>query len=150
MINDCKQFFSRVGAFDDWNYQSLAVAKINPPVSAAEAEGLKAWSRIYEVASHSRCTDCHTGANDRSIWSGPSHGKTRPHGVNIRAGESRIGAEYTPCQTCHTTKDEDWDNANAMLHAAPSVAIAWQLAPVEVDRFGRSSIEICEQLGDRA
>lgn len=129
---------------------ALAEVDITPPAAATEAEGLEAWARIYEVASHPRCSNCHTGASDRPMWSGPSYGKTRVHGMNIRAGESRIGAEYIPCQTCHTTKSEDWDNANAMPHTAPRVAMFWQLAPVEADWFGRSSVQICEQLRDPA
>ena len=129
---------------------ALAEVDISPPAVATEAEGLEAWARIYEVASHPRCSNCHTGASDRPMWSGPSYGKTRVHGMNIRAGESRIGAEYIPCQTCHTTKSEDWDNANAMPHTAPRVAMFWQLAPVEADCFGRSSVQICEQLRDPA
>ena len=127
---------------------ALAEVDLTPPATATEAEGLEAWDRIYEVASHPRCSNCHTGASDRPMWSGPSYGATRPHGMNIRAGESRMGIEYVPCQTCHTTKDEDWSNANAMPHAAPRVAMFWQLAPVEADWFGRSSVEICEQLRD--
>lgn len=127
---------------------ALAEVDINPPASATEAEGLDAWNRIFEVASHPRCSNCHVGESDRPMWSGPSYGVPRPHGMNIRAGDSRMGVEYVPCQTCHTTKDEDWENANAMPHAAPRVAMFWQLAPVEADWFGRSSIEICEQLRD--
>lgn len=127
---------------------AMAEVEINPPASATEAEGLEAWGRIYEVASHPRCANCHTGASDIPMWSGPSYGKARPHGMNIRAGDSRIGAEFIPCQTCHTTKDEDWENANTMPHAAPRVAAFWQLAPVEADWFGRSSVEICTQLRD--
>jgi hypothetical protein len=127
---------------------ALAEVDITPPASATEAEGLAAWDRIYEVASHPRCANCHTGASDRPMWSGPSYGRTRPHGMNIRAGESRIGAEYIPCQTCHTTKDADWDNANSVPHAAPRVAMFWHLAPVEAEWFGRSTVEICEQLRD--
>jgi hypothetical protein len=127
---------------------AFAEVDITPPASATEAEGLDAWSRIYEVASHPRCANCHTGPSDRPMWSGPSYGTTRPHGMNIRAGDSRMGVEYVPCQTCHTTKDEDWGNANLMPHAAPRVAMFWQLAPIEADWFGRSSIEICEQLRD--
>ena len=98
-----------------------AEVEIDPPASATETEGLEAWSRIYEVASHPRCANCHTGASDRPMWSGPSYGQTRPHGMNIRAGESRIGAEHLLCSTCHTSKDEDWDDANTMPHAAPSL-----------------------------
>ena len=127
---------------------AFAEVDLTPPASATEAEGLEAWARIYDVASHPRCANCHVGESERPMWSGPSYGKTRAHGMNIRAGESRMGVEHLPCQTCHTTKDEDWDNANAMPHSAPRVAAFWQLAPVEADWFGRSSIEICEQLRD--
>ncbi|WP_421701084.1 hypothetical protein [Aliiroseovarius sp.] len=125
-----------------------AEVDLTPPASATKAEGLDAWNRIYEVASHPRCANCHTGPSDRPMWSGPSYGQPRPHGMNIQAGESRIGAEYVLCQTCHTTKDEDWENANAVPHAAPRVAAFWQLAPVEAHWFGRSSVEICQQLRD--
>ena len=128
--------------------QVFAEVDLTPPTSATAAEGLEAWGRIFEVTSHPRCANCHTGESDRPMWSGPSYGKTRPHGMNIRAGESRIGAEFISCQTCHTTKDTDWENANTTPHAAPRVAMFWQLAPVEADWFGRSSVEICEQLRD--
>ena len=116
--------------------------------SVSVDDGLAAWGRIFEVASHPRCANCHTGPSDRPMWSGATYGETRPHGMNIRAGESRIGAEYLLCSTCHTTKDEDWDNANAVAHAAPRVAMGWQLAPVEAHWFGRTSEEICAQLRD--
>lgn len=123
---------------------------ITPPAegSVSTDAGLAAWSRIYEVTSHPRCANCHTGASDRPMWSGPSYGETRPHGMNIRAGESRIGAEYLPCATCHTTKVEDWDKANATPHAAPRVAMGWALAPVEAHWFGQTSEQICAQLRD--
>ena len=127
---------------------AVAEVDITPPASATLSEGLDAWARIYEVTSHPRCSNCHTGESDRPMWSGPSYGRTRPHGMNIQAGESRIGAEHILCSTCHTTKSEDWDNANAMPHATPRVAMNWQLAPVEAAWFGRSSVEICEQLRD--
>jgi len=121
---------------------------IAPPVegSVTREAGLDAWSRIYEVTSHPRCANCHTGASDRPMWSGPSYGATRVHGMNIRAGESRMGIEYLPCATCHTTKDRDWQNANAVPHAAPRVAMGWALAPPEAHWFGRSSDQICAQL----
>lgn len=64
-----------------------------PPAegSVTQAQGLEAWDRIYQVASHPRCANCHTGASDRPMWSGPSYGKTRPHGMNIRAGALGLG-----------------------------------------------------------
>jgi len=78
---------------------------IAPPAdgSVSRADGLAAWDRIYQVASHPRCANCHVGESDRPMWSGPTYGKARPHGMNVQAGESRIGAETIPCRTCHVT-----------------------------------------------
>ena len=121
---------------------------IEPPAegSVSQEQGLAAWSRIFEVTSHPRCANCHTGPSDRPMWSGPSYGKTRVHGMNIQAGNSRIGAETILCSTCHTNKSEDWDNANNTPHAAPRVAMSWLLAPVDAHWFGRTTQQICEQL----
>lgn len=115
-----------------------------------KAEALSAWDRIYEVASHPRCSNCHVGPSNLPMWSGPSYGKARPHGMNVNAGESRIGVETILCSTCHTTKSEDWENANATAHMAPRVAASWRLPPVEAEWFGKSSLEICQQLRDPA
>lgn len=109
-------------------------------------DGLAAWDRIYEVVSHPRCSNCHVGPSDRPMWSGPSYGRTRPHGMNIRAGESRIGAETLPCRTCHVSSGAQ--TAPSHPRSAPQVADAWRLAPVEADWFGRSSAFICAQLRD--
>lgn len=119
---------------------------INPPAagSVSREEGLDAWSRIYEVTSHPRCSNCHVGADNIPMWSGPSYGKARPHGMNINAGDSRIGAEYLQCSACHAYRE----GANDMPHAAPQVAMNWQLAPVEAEWFGKSTTEICNQLRD--
>lgn len=120
--------------------------EIIPPAegSVSQQEALVAWGRIYEVASHPRCSNCHVGAENRPMWSGPSYGRTRPHGMNIDAGESRIGAETLLCSTCHAYRE----GGNDMPHAAPQVAMNWQLAPVEAAWFGKSSDEICNQLRD--
>jgi len=80
------------------------------------------------------------------MWSGPSYGKARPHGMNVNAGESRIGAEYVLCSTCHAYRE----GGNDMPHAAPQVAMNWQLAPAEAEWFGKASAEICNQLRDPA
>lgn len=119
---------------------------IEPPVegSVSREDGLAAWDRVFEVASHPRCANCHVGESDRPMWSGPSYGKTRPHGMNIRAGDSRIGAEFVTCATCHAQRA----TLNDMPHAAPQVSADWQLAPVEADWFGKSSQDICSQLRD--
>jgi hypothetical protein len=119
---------------------------INPPAggSVDRQSGLAAWARVFEVTSHPRCSNCHVGADNRPMWSGPSYGKTRPHGMNINAGESRIGAETVLCSTCHAYRE----TGNDMPHAAPQVAMEWQLAPVEAEWFGKSSVEVCNQLRD--
>ena len=116
--------------------------------SVSQEEGLESWQLFYEVASHPRCSNCHVGADNKPMWSGPSYGKTRPHGMNINAGESRIGAETLPCSTCHTDVSGMESVSNDTPHAAPRVAMGWQLAPVEADWFGKSSAYICAQLKD--
>ena len=123
-------------------------AVIDPPAagSVSREQGLEAWSRIFAVASHPRCANCHVGESERPMWSGPSYGKSRVHGMNIQAGASRVGAEHVLCMTCHTTKLEDWEKANSTPHAAPRVAMTWALAPVEAHWFGQTSEQICKQL----
>jgi mono/diheme cytochrome c family protein len=126
----------------------LAMAEsvdLTPPASVTAEEGAAAWARIYEVVSHPRCSNCHVGESDRPMWSGPSYGTARPHGMNIRAGDSRIGVEYIPCATCHVNNDVT-GSGNAPAHNAPRVAAAWQLAPVEADWFGKDAATICAQL----
>ena len=116
--------------------------------SFTSKQGLESWQLFYEVASHPRCANCHVGEDNRPMWSGPSYGTARPHGMNINAGESRIGVETIPCATCHATLKEDDPAVNALPHSPPKVAQAWGLAPVEAEWFGKTSSEICNQLKD--
>ncbi|MCY6383255.1 hypothetical protein [Hoeflea prorocentri] len=116
--------------------------------SVSFEEGLANWQLFYDVASHPRCSNCHVGADNRPMWSGPSYGRTRPHGMNINAGESRIGAETLLCSTCHTDVEGMASASNDRPHAAPRVSMTWQLAPVEAEWFGKSSAYVCEQLKD--
>ncbi len=122
-------------------YAASEKAVLNPPAegSVSVEEGLAAWQRIHEVVSHPRCANCHVGEDNRPMWSGAHYGKTRPHGMNINAGESRIGAETLQCSTCHTKQNTE------LLHGAPG-AENWHLAPVEMQWFGKTSAEICAQL----
>ena len=119
---------------------------IDPPAegSISVEQGLKAWDRIYQVTSHPRCSNCHVGPSNRPMWSGPAYGPTRVHGMNVNAGESRIGAETILCSTCHAYRE----TVNDAPHVAPQVADDWRLAPVEAEWFGKSSIEVCNQLRD--
>lgn len=119
-----------------------------PQGSVTRDEGLANWQTFYEVASHPRCSNCHVGADHRPMWSGPSYGRTRPHGMNIMAGASRIGAEALGCASCHSTLKADDPSANETPHAPPRVAQTWALAPVEAEWFGKSSAYICNQLKD--
>lgn len=123
-------------------------AVIEPPAegSISTEEALAAWDRIYEVASHPRCSNCHVGPSNVPMWSGPSYGKARPHGMNINAGDSRIGAELVLCSTCHAHREIA--TADRIPHSAPQVAMDWRLAPVEAEWFGKTSLEICNQLRD--
>ncbi len=114
--------------------------------SVSIEEALAAWDRVYEVTSHPRCSNCHVGPSNVPMWSGPSYGKARPHGMNINAGEDRMGAETVVCSTCHAHREIA--TADRLPHTAPQVAMAWQLAPVEAEWFGKSSVEVCNQLRD--
>lgn len=118
---------------------------VNSPNGEVNREtGLAAWDRIYEVTSHPRCSNCHTGNRNIPMWSGPSYGETRPHGMNINAGDSRIGIENIPCSTCHTQSTAP----NTIPHAPPHTGHPWMLAPVEFLWFGQDSQTICEQMSD--
>jgi hypothetical protein len=98
-----------------------------PPGSVGKAEGLETWKRIEAVVTHPRCANCHVGPDNIPMWTVAGENKSRPHGMNIHAGDSRIGAETLVCSTCHMTSTAP----NEVPHAAPHVGIDWQLAPVE-------------------
>lgn len=122
---------------------ALLLACAAPPVAAqTQEEGRAAWDRIYAVASHPRCTNCHVGDSGRPGWDGLGYGAQRLHGMNIVADESRIGAESIPCRACHISAAGD----NAVPHAAPQIDDAWRLPPVELAWRGKSSTEVCTQL----
>ena len=114
------------------------------PGSVDRTTGLEAWSRIYEVASHPRCSNCHVGESGVPMWSGPSYGETRPHGMGITSGPSRIGSGALLCSTCHINTEFP----QVIPHAAPRANGDWRLAPAGAGWFGRSSAWICEQLRD--
>ncbi|MEL6607288.1 MAG: hypothetical protein AAFO93_00120 [Pseudomonadota bacterium] len=125
---------------------------IDPPAAATTDEGLAAWARIYEVASHPRCSNCHVGSDGFPMWSGPlyeaTYGGVQRHGMFVNAGASRTGAETVPCSTCHYDRYEG--GANDGAHMAPQVAAQWQLPPAEFEWFGKTSEEVCAQMRDPA
>ena len=123
---------------------AIALALIAPTGVQAQEAGTAAWDRIYAVASHPRCTNCHVGESGRPAWDDLGYAKDRVHGMNIVAGESRIGAESIPCRVCHISGE----GANDVPHSAPQIDEAWRLPPVEMAWRGKSSVEVCNQLRD--
>jgi hypothetical protein len=113
-----------------------------PMASTAQQTGHAAWARIYAVASHPRCANCHVGGSGRPAWDGLGYNTGRLHGMNVVAGDSRIGAETIPCRTCHIGAE----GPNETAHAAPQVDDAWRLPPLEMAWRGKSSAEVCTQL----
>ncbi|MCX7559038.1 hypothetical protein OS190_05610 [Sulfitobacter sp. F26204] len=109
-------------------------------------EGLAAWNRIYAVASHPRCTNCHVGAQEVPMWEGLTYGAQARHGMGVRADSSRIGAESIPCRTCHVTAAK----RAVPAPSAPQIEEAWRLPPVALDWLGESSATLCAQLRDPA
>ncbi len=108
----------------------------------SRAAGLEHWARVYEVLSNPRCANCHVGADNRPMWSGPNYRVAQVHGMNINAGDSRKGDEHIPCTTCHGTEN------GALPHAPPGADAEWRLAPVEFEWFGKTAREVCEQMRD--
>lgn len=122
------------------NASENAESALAPPAPDREA-GLPHWETIFEVFSHPRCTNCHVGEDGIPIWSGPNYGKTRPHGMHIASGESRIGVEHVSCPACHGA-------SNASIAHGPPGAPNWHLAPAEMMWVGRTSAEVCTQIKD--
>lgn len=120
----------------------VASPVIAQDVTVTREEGLAAWDRVFAVASHPRCTNCHVGDQDAPMWEGLGYNADRVHGMNVQADESRIGAGSVPCRTCHLTSASE----NTITHAAPHIDEAWRLPPVELDWLDKSSAEICAQL----
>lgn len=115
--------------------RALALAALLAAPAAAQT-----FEPIHEVLSHPRCVNCHVGADGIPLQGGDD-GPAVPHAQNIRAGESRMGIETIPCETCHRAQN------SALPHGAPGVE-GWALAPVEMQWAARSAGAICRQLKD--
>ena len=121
-----------------------AVAQDAAQEAVTRAEGLAAWERIFTVTSHPRCTNCHVGDTGQPMWEGLGYKPDAVHGMNVQAGESRIGAESITCDACHVTSAA----ANTVPHAPPHIDDQWRLPPVELEWLGKTSPEVCAQLRD--
>ena len=122
----------------------MGSAAVAEDITINREEGLAAWERIYAVASHPRCSNCHVGEDGVPMWDGLGYGTGVVHGMNIKGDASRIGAESIPCRTCHITAP----SKNAVPHAAPMINDAWRLPPVELAWLGKPSDALCAQLRD--
>lgn len=126
--------------------QGAMQSVVAPPAegSVSTQDGLAAWDRVHQVVSHPRCANCHVGGDHVPMWSGPEFSAPRLHGMNIHAGDSRIGIETLVCSTCHITAS----SLESDLRQAPNAMTAWQLPPVEMAWFGLDSAGICQQMRD--
>lgn len=120
------------------------------PAELSEAEALEVWGRVHEVFSHPRCANCHVPDDNRPRWSGPSYEKRYPaqdtepyHAMNVNGGDSRRGEETMRCSTCHQSE-------NSRLPHGPPGSPVWELAPLEMQWWDKTSQEICEQIKDPA
>jgi len=113
----------------------------------AQDAGLAVWDKIYEIFSHPRCANCHVGPDNVPMWSGPEYGPTaRPHGMHIAGGgDGRTGVEHIACSSCHTQPGSQLPHGPP---GAPPGAPEWQLPPISMEWFGKSSAEICAQIKD--
>lgn len=116
-------------------------ASLAPKNEEDKVKGVEVWGNIYQVLSHPRCANCHV-ADDRPRWSGKSYGKTRLHGMNVQATETRMGMPgQQMCSTCHAETNSD------LPHGPPGVK-EWKLAPVEMVWWEKSSKELCAIVKD--
>ncbi|WFU74060.1 hypothetical protein [Bradyrhizobium sp. CB2312] len=130
---------------------ALAILPVAGPAQALaedSASGLALWSKIHEVFSHPRCANCHVGTDRVPMWSGPEYGATpRPHGMHISAKGGDDGINYLACTTCHS-KQNSLTPHGPPGATSPKGEAEWQLAPVKMQWFGKSSAEICKQFKD--
>ncbi len=120
----------------------MRVATPDGVARAADADGLAAWDKVYEVLSHPRCVNCHVPDDNIPRWSGPSYNADPPHhGMNIVADDTRAKAAGLPCTSCHSKQNLPFPRG------APG-APGWQLAPVEMVWWEQTSAQICEQIKD--
>ena len=128
----------------------LDSVEITFPKEVGKEVGLEHWEKIHEVFSHPRCVNCHVPDDNRPRWAGPSYEGRYPtqdaepfHGMNVNGGVSRIGGDSIPCFACHQKQ-------NSEVPHGPPGAIVWMLAPVQMQWWGKTSREICEQVKDPA
>lgn len=123
---------------------ALLLAGMASAQEVTRQEGLAAWERIYAVASHPRCTNCHVGPQEEPMWNGLGYGTDIVHGMGVKAGESRIGSESMPCRTCHISAV----GRETPAQAPAQIDDAWRLPPVVSGWLGVESAALCAQLRD--
>lgn len=112
-----------------------------PTAAADTSTGLAAWDKIFEVVSHPRCANCHV-EDGRPMWSGPSYGETRVHGMYVGGNPDLLfGNPGMMCNTCHMAENSE------KPHGPPGAEV-WHLPPPEMTWWAKSSAEVCAQLKD--
>lgn len=78
------------------------------------------------------------------MWSGPSYGETRVHGMNVGGDPNLLfGNAGMMCNTCHMAENSE------KTHGPPGAEV-WHLPPAEMAWWEKSSAEVCAQLKDPA
>jgi hypothetical protein len=93
------------------------------------------FNEAGKVLQHPRCMNCHptTERPTQTDW-------MRPHQPLVVRGADGHGAVGMPCKSCHHAGNFDHIPGHPDWHLAPA-AMAWQ---------GRSLVQICSQIMDRA
>jgi hypothetical protein len=108
--------------------------------SVSEADGVRAFSVVYDVLQHPRCMNCHP------MGDVPLQGDdSRPHAQNVQSGPDGKGLYAMECSACHGV-------ANLSGAHLPPGAPNWHLPSRAMPLVfeGQSEAELCRQLKDRA
>lgn len=110
--------------------------------SAAKAQGLAAWEKVYSVLISPRCINCHTATNY------PQQGDDgHRHFANVIRGPEGKGVPGLNCVSCHQQTNAD----STGVPGGPN----WHLAPLSMqwqDPSGKpfSSAALCSAVKDRS
>jgi phytoene dehydrogenase-like protein len=106
------------------------------PPTSSQADGLKAYAKVYRVLTHPRCMNCHPDG-DRPL----QFEDARDHAMNVQRGPKDRGRAGQRCTTCHQQANQD-------LPRLPPGSPVWRLAPREQAFQGRSPRALALQLND--
>lgn len=107
---------------------------------AAKSKSAEAWSTIYQVLQHPRCSNCHPTNNIPLQGDDP-----KPHMQSVQGGPDGKGVFAMQCATCHQTSNLDG------AHLPPG-APNWHLPHPDMPLVfvGKSEGDLCRQMRDPA